>query len=326
MSDIETASPEAEASGHPASTGRGRPLLATLIASLLLILAASYGSAGALPSEPAARLAYIIGALFASLVLFWFIPYLVTIRKASRGWKIGSFVAIALLSLVVVMAKFGAAQRQADEAMRRDLQQAARQMSVQLDGAAAGPVQADANSGPLTRMTAAFLNGVMADRSAWEDEARSAGMTQIIGVEGLTEASPALRNCERILRLSESADRYSRRVGQHLGAARRVGREAVAKGELRPSDLDDFFEGAERGLPLYREMWASQARLGAETGALCRLMSQSQWETAGNEILFRNEADRLQAAPHFERIRAEILTLQRIQERSRQTAKQAMNM
>jgi hypothetical protein len=88
--------------------GGGRPLLATAIcAGLLLLWLAGRSS---VPTQ-SRDLAYfsgvaIAGALFGAIL--WGIAFAITIRKASKGWKAGSLILLALIGASVALTKLGA--------------------------------------------------------------------------------------------------------------------------------------------------------------------------------------------------------------------------
>src|SRR4051794_18145592 len=77
----------------------GHPAVATIISSFILLLATCSRPDQAVQPGPE-RLGYLVGGILASIAIFWGIPYLIAIKKASRGWKIGTFVAIAVLAVL----------------------------------------------------------------------------------------------------------------------------------------------------------------------------------------------------------------------------------
>jgi hypothetical protein len=91
----------------PGRTG-GRPLLATAICAGMLLL----WLAGRTTIPTGSRdLAYfsgvaIAGGLFGAIL--WGIAFAVTIRKASKGWKAGSLILLAMIGAFVALTKLGA--------------------------------------------------------------------------------------------------------------------------------------------------------------------------------------------------------------------------
>lgn len=81
----------------------GRPALATAISSAILLLS-TCNRPDRVTASGAETAGYLLGGILFSIAIFWGIPYWITIRKSSRGWKIGSLVVITVLA---VLASFG---------------------------------------------------------------------------------------------------------------------------------------------------------------------------------------------------------------------------
>ncbi len=84
---------------------KGYPLAATIIVSLLLVLALFGGrdnDAGV--SSGAESIGFILGWAFAGVFL-WGIAWAITIRHASRGWKWSSFATVVALGLLTGLAR-----------------------------------------------------------------------------------------------------------------------------------------------------------------------------------------------------------------------------
>ena len=75
----------------------GHPVIATVVAAFVALLGSLPGRGTSLATEGLAdRLGYIAGGAVFGVIL-WAIAYAITIRRASRRWKIGSFILLVLL-------------------------------------------------------------------------------------------------------------------------------------------------------------------------------------------------------------------------------------
>nr|WP_281129297.1 hypothetical protein [Sphingomonas sp. AR_OL41] len=83
-----------------------RPIITTIV-GFLVVGWACHGSPDPTLSHDAVRLA--IAALFAivTVPLIWLICFAVALRKASTGWKVGSFMTFLLLGFLVKLGSLG---------------------------------------------------------------------------------------------------------------------------------------------------------------------------------------------------------------------------
>jgi hypothetical protein len=151
-------------------------------------------------------------------------------------------------------------------------------------------------------MVAALLNDVAADGSAFDDEAKSAGLAQVVGFEGLSTTSPVLSNCNRVAALADRARYYKSRIPAYLDHARSVGQAAAERGEISQNDVEDFVRGA-RGNESLGRQWDLLAEASTEGGALCRQLAQRNWVRTGSMIRFKSDSDVRLANTHLNRIK-----------------------
>jgi hypothetical protein len=92
----------------PSRRTGGRPLIATAICAgvLLLWLASNSSIHPRSGVGPAYFVGVALGGAFFGAIL-WGISFAITIRKASRGWKLGSLAALVVLGGLVAFAKVG---------------------------------------------------------------------------------------------------------------------------------------------------------------------------------------------------------------------------
>jgi len=100
MSDEPPAEHIAPAPLPPPLPPRGHPLLATLAGSLLILLLLAAPEEAAAPKyDLAGKLGALLGHVIFALVV-WAALYAITIRRASRRWKIGSLAVLIALGLL----------------------------------------------------------------------------------------------------------------------------------------------------------------------------------------------------------------------------------
>jgi hypothetical protein len=311
--------------GEPAEPPGGHPVLATLIAGVLLLFAAAGstmrpdpGDFG--PNGGAYLAGRIVGATLAGALLAWGIAYLVTIRRASRAAKIGSFVALLFVSLLATVVRYGGRAA----ALREDAHATAAQMQEAIDRGdqLKGPVTP--GSGPMSQMQAAVINAALADQQAFDREAQGTGVYRILDLTTLRREDPALRACGRIDGLAVRARDQAGRYPSYLDAARAAAAPHVQRGTLSGVELDSYIAGAERSTGNYRRLWSLTADWASEAGALCELLGTRRWTRSGSEILFASDADAATANGHLNRINALAAEQQRLQAQARANARGAL--
>jgi len=303
----------------------GHPLLATIAACVLLLL-----SAGA-PAGPSRDLSgeegaayfygYLIGGPVVVAAVVWGIAYAITIRRSSRRWKVGSFVAILAVSLLAGAIRMGGREA----ALRDD----ARDMAAQMKSALASGDRIEqplkAGSGPLSQMQAAMVNGMLADQQAFDRLVAASGAAQVLDATTLAPGAPVLRDCGRIEALAGAARVQGERFPAYLDSARRAAAPHLASGALTASERDSFFAGVEGARARYRRNWEINAEWAAETASLCRILGRRRWSRSGSEIVFARDSDALDANAHLSRINALVDEQQRLQAEARANARRALD-
>lgn len=280
----------------------GHPLIATVICAVLLILC----TAGAGGGERGAGMdgAYLVGHLFGDGIfagILWGIAYAVTIKRASGTWQIGTLVALIVIGMLFGLLQLGAGigVRQSDA---RDTVNQLKQV-IYSDRL---PDHVAAGNGPLSRMSAAFLNHLLDDQRALERDLGAAGFMQVISLDGLTPASPVLRRCSDFAPLAARA----RHMGiegrrENLAAAREIGDAEVTAGRLSAGDEAAFFEGAEESRAAYERQWALNAEVLEEGQAVCQLLASRPWALSNGRVMFTRPGDAERMNAHLRRIQAD---------------------
>jgi len=281
------------------------PLAAMIIGSLVILFSVG-GARAELVDEP---IAYALGSGFGAAVVVGGIAWLITLKHASTGWKIGALVTFFIVGTLAGLAKLGNANRAAE----RDF---AGQMEQVMNAAGTAHPRASEGTTPLTKMSATMVNASIADAEAFDREATAAGIWQVISFEGLTKASPVLDHCDRVSGLADRTRYYQSRIATHLDAARAVGQAGVDSGELPQGVVDDFIAGA-RNAQRARSQWHILGDMSAEAGGLCRLLAGRKWTSSGGMVRFRSPQELAAANARLDRIKQLQAELQRMRDESR---------
>ena len=275
------------------------PLIATAIVAALLLFLAFWMPRGL---DTGHNDSSVIGGLVSGLligVILWGIAFAIIIRRAGGGWQVGSL----LFTLAVGIGSQVAAITLAAHRVSGDMATVAQQYRA-LSGGGQAPERVPEGTGPVSRISAAFLNGTLQDRRAFDHDAEALGMLQILSHEGLTRSSPVLRHCADF----EAFAARARMLGSsgwegHFMEARRIADEAVRNNEMTAGDADAFFAAAEDNHSSYQRQWMLDAELVEDGQLLCELLARRPWVVQGDRILFPAPADLREASFHVERIR-----------------------
>jgi len=273
----------------PPLANRGRPVLATLIGALVLLLPLGAPPGGHAPYDLPGRLGALTGFALVALIV-WGLCYAITIKRAVAGWKIASLVILILVGLLVGVIRIGqqSIARDDDETMV---------LSAQLKALAAkdpasATFEAGADAGPITRLTAAMAEPILADARRLAAAQKAAGLDQLLSLEGVTQSSPMLDHCDQVAALAPMTSANVARFPVYLAAVRKEGDAIVAAGQASRGNVDSFI----RGLTASQEKFVRQGTLAtriAEGGAeLCRILARRNW-TRGPDgrINFTNNDD-----------------------------------
>jgi hypothetical protein len=307
---------------------RGHPGIATLVGAvaLLLLAAVPLGAPAHPPSGREEALAYLAGEIAGAALIsggvVWGIAYAISLRHASRKWKVASLVILAVVASLVSVVRAGARNAVLYDDTRdalAQLEQATRTKAV-IDQ----PLRA--GDGPVTAMLAAMANGALADRQSFEREAAAAQVQQVLDLQ-LPRSAPVFGNCGRIAALEPRAIALADRFPAYLEAARAAAEPFVARGAFSAGQRDEYIAGA--GAPenqvRYRRQWTLTAEWSRESAALCRLLAERPWRRAGGLVTFDREPDRQEAQRHVDRVNAIAEEMQRIESEMRTRARRELD-
>ncbi len=268
----------------------GRPLLATLIGTLVLLLPLGASpSADHAPYDLPSRLGALTGfGLLALLV--WGVCYAATIKRAATGWKIASLLILLLVGLFIGVIKIG------QQGIARDDEEA-KVLSARLkDLAAKDPASATfepgADAGPMTRLTAAMAEPILADARRLAAAQKAAGLDQLLSLEGVTQSSPLLDHCEQVAALVPMTTSTTARFPTYVEKARQAGDAIVAAGQASRHNVDSFIRGLASGQEKYVHQGTLAAQIAEGGAELCRILARRNW-TRGDDgrINFTDNGD-----------------------------------
>jgi hypothetical protein len=275
----------------------GHPLLATVIAAIALILTAFVPNVRAMLGGQH-MVAYLVASTVGGGVIMWLVALAVTIRKSAIGWKIGSLAALLFVSACVTLVRLGSG-----DMSRQDASTVALQINQALANADhPEDIKIAAGTGAGSRMNAAAMGAMIADRRAFEAETLRSGLRQVIGVAGLTRTSPVLSHCGAIDALVARTDYYGNRFPAYQAAADAIGNQAVRDGEIAAGAVAAFDRGLVKTRNTFERNWLLTGQIAGEAGDLCRVLAARHWVLQRGRLLFTNQGDLDRANGHLSRI------------------------
>ena len=275
----------------------GHPLLATIVGAIALILTAFVPHVRAMVGGQHI-VAYLIASTLGGGVIVWLVALAITIRKSALGWKIGSLVALIFVSACVTLVRLGSG-----DMTRQDAATVALQINQVMENAdRPEDIKIAAGTGAGSRMNAAAMGAMIADRKAFEAETLSSGLREVVGIKGLTAASPILSHCGKIDALVARTDYYSNRFSAYRAAADAVGNKAVQDGEIAAGAVAAFDRGLMNTRGNFERSWLLTGQIAGEAGDLCRVLAARHWVLQHGKLLFTNQADLDRANNHLARI------------------------
>lgn len=288
MTDID----EARAQGP-----HDHPVIAALAGCAVLVLAAILGPMLLAPPPLSTLLA--AGAGFG--VVLWAIGYLVTIRHASWGWKLGSLAILAGAGAAAGWIAHGQyqARARADASSFAEIEY--------LPGGALVLPRGAAARGSLSRL---FAESVAADAQERRDFGDALGK---FAPKDLTSPYLLARNAGLLGRCSElGAIKAMARTHSRQRADRRATLERAVAASALPEDLRGGIAIMAGAAGEQDALLANQLATLDATGELCALLARRGWRDQGGDFAFASAADkarfdalavrRLQLAGEAERI------------------------
>ncbi len=284
--DIE---PAEYADGEAASGKTGHPVIAMVVCFVIAIGSAATPNFHSEPGLP-----YLLGYVVGGSLLICLLAWAITIRHASRGWKIGSLTAIFLTMALASLSRIG----QAHEIEKAEAGAIAAQFRAM---AQTGDLQdVKAGTSPLSQISAVMVNGVLADQRAFARSADALGLNSMISFEGLTRQSPVLGRCESFFGLADQAHNVGARVPTHIAEARATGERL----SVPQRSLDAFVRGAKEGAPDIQREWDLNAEIVREAQGICAILAHRHWRREGAKVIITDDRELAEANRHLSRITA----------------------
>ncbi|MDH7975299.1 hypothetical protein QH494_24195 [Sphingomonas sp. AR_OL41] len=257
------------------------PLAATIAGSVVILIAAILTS-GQVRHHDLFAAPLGIGTVIALAV--WAIAFLITLRHAALGWKIGSFVAMLLVGLSAGLIVIGARIN----AIRDDLRAVA---EVKVNPTFGVEEPEGGARGPISKATFAYLKGV-ADASMKHRAAiRALGYDAMASPVALRQNPALLAHCDQRATVTPMIEAYY--------AGRRAAFERF-RADIAAIDLDETFrkgmiagnkEAGQRFDKLLERNAANEHGQVGELVAMCQVLARHHWVAQYGRIAFSSPAD-----------------------------------
>lgn len=215
-------------------------------------------------------------------VLFWLAAFVLTIRRASLAWKLGS-----LVLLIAIGVGGGAGAWLLYKVQARSDATSFAELDFAPDGTPTFPRGAVAR-GPMSRMFAEAVTADAEDRRAQDAEIAKFGLAALTSPYLLEQAPGILANCDAVAALKASAhtrhQRHEARIAEVAAAIDRADMTASLRQALRSMIGADTL-----GQP--DPVQAQQDELLEATAGLCQLLARRTWFNDNAYFGFRDPAD-----------------------------------
>ncbi len=233
-----------------------------------------------------------VGTLVALVV--WGIAFLVTIRHAVVGWKIGSFLILLVTGLVAGVIGIGTAIG----AMQSDLR-ALSEISLDPQGGVVLPP--GGARGPISKLSFAYFKQVSDDARAHTAALRALGYDDLARPDTVLRNHDLLAHCDKRATVVPMIEAYYTR------------REAAVRkyrADLQHLDINDNFRKGlatgmdevqrEHGDMLRRAATNEEAQIG-ELTTLCQILARRRWHEQFGQFGFTNAGDLAEYRAHSQR-------------------------
>jgi len=283
----------------------GHPIVATIVGAVAILM-----GVGGNPRPPAAGdLPTILGGVTGVTLLVWGIAFAITIRRASLGWKIGSF---AILWVLCLLATLGSIGRRVDQATRKDM---AGITEIRIDKNNKLVLPESANRGPISQIMLTFFRSINEEAEARDRALLALGIDRIADARAIASDPKLLRNCGRFAAarplVEGTRTRFQRHVAKLTNDINAGDFDANVKGGI----LEGLnTKGLERKLDLGTGLSLEQLD---EAVSLCTVLAKRHWQLNGGSFVFSSNADMESYNKHVVRWNALLSQAQTIQAEGR---------
>jgi hypothetical protein len=257
------------------------PLAATITGSIVILVVSV-----AINSFASHRhmLVTTLGAGTVVALLVWIVAFLVTLRRAPIGWKIGSFFAMIVIGLVAGVIGIGTAITALQDDMRAIAE-------IKVNPYSGLEMPDGGARGPISKAAFTYFKAVVDD--AMKHRAALKGL----GYEAMTSAS-ALRNNPQLLSHCDQRATVTPMIEAYY--ARRRTAYGKFRADLSAIDIDENFrkgliDGVDKaqkdhGDLLERAAANEHGQIG-ELIAMCQILARHRWIEQFGNIAFTNPGD-----------------------------------
>lgn len=290
--------------------GPGHPLVATIICAILM-----FASVGAPQiAEAGQGAAYAVGRALGGTLILWTIAYFITIKRASIGWKVGSFMILLLIGTLTTLYSMG----QNNIAVRDDLRTLT-QLQFKEDDVTLPP--GSASRGPVSAMFVEYFNGMAADGRAMEARLSALGIERLANADALRRDPAILSDCGKIATGKAAvADSFASGKARIAGLGPKIDALAVPD-QLRKGLREGLLKN--NGAQLLDQQRALIDSMIDEQVGICKVLARRHWTPSNGNFMFTSNADLAAFQAHANRVTALHAEAQRLQRAQMEQGRQS---
>ncbi len=261
----------------------GRPWAAMAIGAGAVLLIAIV-TMNLVPFEIATHSAAALGAATLLAMAVWGGAWVLTLRDATTGWKIGVAAVLWGMALLTV----AGAIAWSNIAVRIDIANA-RQIRVDTDG---NPYMPPGMSpGPVARTMFDFLRDMTSEQHKRQATFQVMGMDRLHDAWQVTNTPGMLKDCGRFVRVAPEIAASDQRVAAAIRRVHdRLG-DAVHDEALRAELIKGFDKGLDANRDNMRRSSDLERRELDLGGELCTFLATHRWKAQGNQFMFFSQGD-----------------------------------
>jgi hypothetical protein len=257
------------------------PLVATIVGSIVILVVSVVLNMFASHRH---ILVTTLGAGMIVALLVWGVAFLITLRRAEIGWKIGSFVAMIVVGLVAGVIGIGTAIT----AMQNDIGAIA---DVKINQSFGLELPEGGARGPISKTTFAYLRVVVDDAMKHREALQALGYDGMASPFALKQRAGLLSHCDQKATVTPMIEAYY---------ARRRAAFDKWQTDLSAIDMDENFRKgfADAGNKthgrvvdmLQRAATNEHAQIG-EMAAMCQILARHHWAEQFGHFAFSSATD-----------------------------------
>jgi hypothetical protein len=264
------------------------PFAATIVGAILILVVAILINAQ-LPRHNFYATAMGVGTLVALAV--WVVAFLVTIRHAAIGWKIGSFLILLVIGLIAGIVGIGTAMTATQDDLRA------------LSEVRAGPegeliLPPGGGRGPISTLTFAYFADMNRDSRAHIAAIRALGYDDLAHPQSLLTNHGLLGHCDQSKTFGPVIEAYYARRQAAVRTYRRDVSRLDIDENLRKGMLIGMDEVRRQHGDMLRRAATNEHAQIDELGKACAVLARRHWHTQNDKFGFTNMADLAEFREH----------------------------